>query len=100
MSVFVADAKQHGTQDVEELKAEIREIWSKVCGEQESLSYCEFLCVLLPPIDDSFEDEGPHSMRTARPLKPVVIDESMAGTVDESESLGVWQVAEELPNYW
>eukprot|EP00747_Dinoflagellata_sp_TGD_P125015 gnl/TRDRNA2_/TRDRNA2_174094_c0_seq1.p1 gnl/TRDRNA2_/TRDRNA2_174094_c0~~gnl/TRDRNA2_/TRDRNA2_174094_c0_seq1.p1 ORF type:complete len:1105 (+),score=166.55 gnl/TRDRNA2_/TRDRNA2_174094_c0_seq1:277-3315(+) len=33
-----------------------RSIWKTVCGEQDSLSYCEFLAALLPPIEDAFED--------------------------------------------
>eukprot|EP00439_Symbiodinium_sp_Y106_P039897 s767_g4.t2 len=36
----------------------IRRVWRAVCGEQDSLSYCEFLAVLLPPIEDVFEDAG------------------------------------------
>lgn len=31
-------------------------IWKAVCGAEESLSYCEFLAALIPPIDDAFED--------------------------------------------
>jgi len=38
---------------------EVGSIWRRVCGEQESLSYCEFLAVLLPPIEDVFEDATP-----------------------------------------
>jgi len=30
--------------------------WKALCGEEESLSYCEFLAALIPPIEDAFED--------------------------------------------
>lgn len=30
-----------------------------VCGEEESLSYCEFLAALIPSIEDAFEDVAP-----------------------------------------
>lgn len=31
-------------------------MWKALCGEEESLSYCEFLAALIPPIEDAFED--------------------------------------------
>lgn len=34
------------------LEEEVRTIWQCICGEQESLSYCEFLAMLLPPTED------------------------------------------------
>eukprot|EP00928_Gymnodinium_smaydae_P031830 TRINITY_DN23236_c0_g2_i1.p1 TRINITY_DN23236_c0_g2~~TRINITY_DN23236_c0_g2_i1.p1 ORF type:complete len:1239 (+),score=158.27 TRINITY_DN23236_c0_g2_i1:40-3717(+) len=37
-------------------KDEIRGIWEALCGDQESLSYCEFLAAVLPPMEDAFED--------------------------------------------
>jgi serine/threonine protein kinase/CBS domain-containing protein len=39
--------------------AEIEVVWNAVCGSQDSLSYCEFLAALLPPIEDVFEDATP-----------------------------------------
>lgn len=41
------------------LKADVSCIWDQVCGSQDSLSYCEFLAALLPPIEDVFEDVQP-----------------------------------------
>jgi len=38
------------------LENDVRNIWYCICGEQESLSYCEFLAMLLPPTEDVFED--------------------------------------------
>uniref|UniRef100_A0A7S2Q5N0 Protein kinase domain-containing protein n=1 Tax=Zooxanthella nutricula TaxID=1333877 RepID=A0A7S2Q5N0_9DINO len=40
----------------EGLAEEVRSIWRAICGEQESLSYCDFLALLLPPVEDIFED--------------------------------------------
>lgn len=37
-------------------KEEALSIWKTVCGEEQELSYCEFLAALIPIIDDSFED--------------------------------------------
>jgi len=37
-------------------EAKVRKMWEAVCGEQESLSYCEFLAMLLPPIEEVFQD--------------------------------------------
>eukprot|EP00928_Gymnodinium_smaydae_P048071 TRINITY_DN32119_c0_g1_i1.p1 TRINITY_DN32119_c0_g1~~TRINITY_DN32119_c0_g1_i1.p1 ORF type:complete len:1183 (-),score=171.06 TRINITY_DN32119_c0_g1_i1:108-3656(-) len=40
------------------LEKQVRQMWKTLCGEQESLSYCEFLAVLLPPIEeDVFRDD-------------------------------------------
>lgn len=36
---------------------EAQKIWKAVCGEQEWLSYCEFLSVLMPLEEDVFQDE-------------------------------------------
>ncbi|CAE7665229.1 CPK1, partial [Symbiodinium necroappetens] len=49
----------------------IRRVWRAVCGEQDSLSYCEFLAVLLPPIEDVFEDAGEKAQpEDLSPLNP------------------------------
>mmetsp|Transcript_78687 Transcript_78687/g.218542 ORF Transcript_78687/g.218542 Transcript_78687/m.218542 type:complete len:1178 (-) Transcript_78687:74-3607(-) len=56
-------------------EAEVRRIWEGVCGGQESLSYCEFLAVLLPPIEDVFEDVGDTS--PSHSSKSMVVSPSM-----------------------
>eukprot|EP00913_Durusdinium_trenchii_P010634 g9978.t1 len=48
----------------------ISKLWKAVCGEQESLSYCEFLAVLLPPMEDVFEDASQVSDEVNSPLQP------------------------------
>ncbi|CAE7516948.1 CPK1 [Symbiodinium pilosum] len=48
----------------------IRRLWRAVCGEQDSLSYCEFLAVLLPPIEDVFEDATATEPEDLSPLNP------------------------------
>lgn len=69
----VFDEKLKGTVDLEAFlsvvcspdacpatQAQAREealmIWKAVCGEEEALSYCEFLAALMPWIDDPFQD--------------------------------------------
>jgi len=47
---------QSDEQDQLSVVSQIRSIWAGVCGDCESLSYCEFLAVLLPKIEDVFED--------------------------------------------
>lgn len=39
-------------------REEARAIWQAICGEEDWLSYCEFLAALIPMIDDAFEDVG------------------------------------------
>ncbi|CAL1136951.1 unnamed protein product, partial [Cladocopium goreaui] len=50
----------------------VSKVWKAVCGEQESLSYCEFLAMLFPPMEDIFEDasraEGHEELNS--PLQP------------------------------
>ena len=48
----------------------ISKLWKAVCGEQESLSYCEFLAVLLPPMEDVFEDASQVIDEINSPLQP------------------------------
>mmetsp|Transcript_84722 Transcript_84722/g.177180 ORF Transcript_84722/g.177180 Transcript_84722/m.177180 type:complete len:1165 (-) Transcript_84722:875-4369(-) len=44
-------------QGLQTSKEETERIWGAVCGEQESLSYCEFLAALIPHAEDVFQDE-------------------------------------------
>ena len=46
-------------------REDARGIWTALCGDvHESLSYCEFLAALLPPIEDAFMDvDGPQYLR-------------------------------------
>ncbi|CAE8641559.1 unnamed protein product [Polarella glacialis] len=37
-------------------KQEALKIWQAVCGEEEALSYCEFLAALIPMVEDAFMD--------------------------------------------
>eukprot|EP00435_Cladocopium_sp_Y103_P055240 s8_g18.t1 len=50
----------------------VSKVWKAVCGEQESLSYCEFLAMLFPPMEDIFEDatraDGQEELNS--PLQP------------------------------
>lgn len=88
----------------EELEAQVRDIWATLCGKGESLSYCEFLAVLLPPIDDAFEDVGPHSSRhrCSKGLSQAFgSDGSFKARSSGFDSPGLWQdLTEELPTYW
>eukprot|EP00929_Paragymnodinium_shiwhaense_P122853 TRINITY_DN9605_c0_g2_i1.p1 TRINITY_DN9605_c0_g2~~TRINITY_DN9605_c0_g2_i1.p1 ORF type:complete len:1202 (+),score=251.55 TRINITY_DN9605_c0_g2_i1:125-3730(+) len=37
-------------------------IWEGVCGQELSMSYCEFLAALMPPVEDAFEDVSPRTL--------------------------------------
>ncbi|CAJ1442403.1 unnamed protein product [Effrenium voratum] len=54
------------------IRADIAKLWKAVCGEQESLSYCEFMAVLLPPMEDVFADADSKSAENEvySPLRP------------------------------
>jgi len=87
LNTFLSVAAAHGTQVPED---EIMRIWSRICGEQESLGYIEFMAALLPPIEDAFmdvDDQFPSAFnRQLTPESPV--GESQVDCTDIRDRLG------------
>jgi len=65
---------------------EIAAIWRGLCGDQESLSYCEFLAALLPPIEDVFEDACPEGQ--GKDMSSCSSCENLADSLQSSLEVG------------